>query len=607
MRMSPVREAVPAVVGAALGATGKQPIRPKDAFDKCSALIAQMPTLDTPLKHKLSWSIQEALDQHASLTKHKQVLAEIGQNRIQVRQTQLSFAELEVDEALAMAKSHNKKSPHGEDDDLASTASLAAHIREVTNDLKLASRLLKLEESVVQNRLALAEVEVEKSRQEMKRLKDAIDDPALSTDPTRPVCAASRRVFYCCNCKVGGHGQRFSEYLLERPDWEVFPEQKWFTDEKSGQFYCPLGKKVVDFTDETQFSRYSMYIKGRIWLEEKTRMWDLVPELMPPTYVIRDQKWDGRMPPECESGAPAVLESDVMPWFVKEADRNWGTSVRCCQYAHECMSLAEPGATYVVQKHIPNPLCMDDGRKAHIKFYVLLIGEPMGISWSVYSFSEGYLSISPNAWSPKDCSKETQVTIIRTQRIGSWRHWKPVYPVCQKAVGTVIQKAVEQNKLEGRVQKQFEILSADFILDNDMNAYMLEFNMSPVLKDPKDSPDVHDADMIRGGLSIVFPWEGGDPDKWDLICEIPGKGLPDDKAPAPAPAAPAAAPAGAAEPSESQAIQQSPVRGREPANPASDAEVQPSIDADTGTDRAKAQAKAAGSEAEEAVAAPHGP
>ena len=71
---------------------------------------------------------------------------------------------------------------------------------------------------------------------------------------------------------------RFCEYLLERPDWRVYPNQKWFEegpfgafwifllesrvvvmqDEKGNEYHCPLGKKLVDFADESHFSRIAM-------------------------------------------------------------------------------------------------------------------------------------------------------------------------------------------------------------------------------------------------------------------------------------------------------------------------------------------------------------
>merc|ERR550532_108100 len=136
-------------------------------------------------------------------------------------------------------------------------------------------------------------------------MKQAIDDKSLvvATDdvmPSLPAMAASEAVyFYCTNCKVGGHGQRFCEYLLQRPGWRVFPSQVWFRDEKGTREYlCPLGRHVVDFSDETKFSRVSMHIRGHMWMEDKTKLFEVVPQHMPDTYVIEDRKWrHGRAPP----------------------------------------------------------------------------------------------------------------------------------------------------------------------------------------------------------------------------------------------------------------------------------------------------------------------
>jgi len=208
---------------------------------------------------------------------------------------------------------------------------------------------------------------------------------------------------------------------------------------------------------------------------------------------------------------------------VKEADRNWGTSIHVVATPSQCMGVAQPDAVYVVQQHIAKPLLEDNGCKSHIKFYVFLMCLPDGKTWRLYTFKDGYLCISTKPWSKHDCSKEGQVTIIRTQRIGDWRHWNMVYEKCKARVGTVIERAVQQNKLEGRLGKtQFEIMSSDFCVDTDYDVWLLEFNMSPVLKDPQDSPKVHDADMINGALSIVAPWEKGDPGQWDFVGEYIG-------------------------------------------------------------------------------------
>lgn len=41
----------------------------------------------------------------------------------------------------------------------------------------------------------------------------------------------------------------------------------------------------------------------------------------------------------------------------------------------QVMALTSREGVYVVQQHVPDPLLTDDGRKAHIKFYLLLLCE----------------------------------------------------------------------------------------------------------------------------------------------------------------------------------------------------------------------------------------
>ena len=106
----------------------------------------------------------------------------------------------------------------------------------------------------------------------------------------------------------------------------------------------------MDFADESHFSRIAMppaefsyclrhgrYLKGRAWLEEKTKVLELAPGKMPDTYIIENGQWRGSPPPPDE-------EVSDLPWFVKEADRNWGTSVHVCGKPSACLSLAKsPG------------------------------------------------------------------------------------------------------------------------------------------------------------------------------------------------------------------------------------------------------------------------
>lgn len=494
--------------------------------------------MEGSVKYQRAWSIEDALDQHKSLMRQHELQSSIGHHHMAVRRMQVDFGRHAAEEAVRQVQELTALSS------TAGASSAVDRARAAAQRLRYALKAAKCEEAKAAAKETIMEAEIDKSNKEMTQLRAAIDDVvagngshvvglqlpdgAKSPDPTR---AGERKIFYCADCQVGGHGRRFCSYLLKRPNWRIYPSEKWFEDGHGQVSHCPIGRRGVDFTDESYFSRIVMHIKGRIWLEDKRKLYEFVPDLMPPTYCIVDQEWVDPTRLEVRVDPPVEAEGvEPMPWFVKETDRNWGTSVQCCQRPEECMSLTEPKKTYVVQRHIPNPLLYHNGEKCHIKFYNLLVGHADGQTWDIYSYKDGYLSISPRPWSNTDMSKEGQVTIIRTKRINDWEHWAEVYPKCQYGVGEVMRRAVAQGKLEGRPKIQFEIISADFIVTATKDVYLLEFNTGPVLKDPEDSPDVHDAGMINGALHIVEPWEGGDPDKWDLICTMKGKPIgPEDR------------------------------------------------------------------------------
>lgn len=461
-----------------------------------------------------SWNIQSSLDQHAALCRQRDTLAETTSEIVKVRKAQVQFAKLELEPLLQRARQQPSQT---EQYTPAQLQELARQIRKRTQELAVATEICKHVEPIAKSLLNSCDKEIEKSRLEMKELKQAIDDKAVVpvAEGPPPPTDPNRQYFYCTDCKVGGHGQRFCEYLLRRPSWRIYPNHKWFMDEKNNVYHCPLGKRLVDFADETHFSRLAMYLKGRGWLEDKTKIFELAPDLMPETFIIKNKEWVGTEPND--ENRPRL------PWFLKEADRNWGTSIHICAKASELMSLAEPQATYVVQQHIKDPLLMDDGRKSHIKFYVLAMCKEDGQTWQIYTYRDGYLSISPKSWSPDDLTKDTQVTIIRSQRIGEWKHWQSVYPKCKEGVAEVMRRAVGKGKIEGRLQKrQFEIFSADYIVDTHGEVWLFEFNMSPVLKDPRTDPNCNDGAMILSALDIVVPHEGSDPGFWDLAAEIVG-------------------------------------------------------------------------------------
>ena len=340
-------------------------------------------------------------------------------------------------------------------------------------------------------------------------------------------------------CGRGGHASLYLGHLTE--NWQPFPTQPWYDEPLTGKRYsCPLGKRIVDLSDEPQFSRISMFLKGREWLDEKEKVVQLSNEFMPRTYRLERGKWVDDEP-----------NADAAPclWFLKETDKNGGRAVQAFLSAAECLEAALPDGRYVVQPHVSTPLLTVDGHKCHLKQYAYLqcSAEGESATWELFTHRHPFLSIAPHPWSPTDTRSSTQVTILRDLQLkhgehcNIWSGWPAAYDSCQQIMATVVGRAVEQRKLLPRPnQKQFELFSADFMIDESGRAWLLEFNFTPVLFDPLHNQDlttkglveyhrryrefdkndariINDHDMIRGALSLAINQKHSKDDGWDAL------------------------------------------------------------------------------------------
>lgn len=349
-----------------------------------------------------------------------------------------------------------------------------------------------------------------------RRQNSAAAQSEVTEVAVQPALAPGQKMKTLSICRRVGHGSRYSGVLLLRPDWKLVVCEKWFMDDKQNQYYRPQHSILVDFSDEMHFSRMAMYIKGRQHLENKSHLAMLVPNLMPETFHIRDMQW-------LDNCSPKVQDGDTLPWFIKEAEGNEGTFVDCCPKADDCMKSARPGINYVVQEHV-NDALMYEGRKFHLRLHMLITCKDDGMTWRAYTYKDGYLNISPNPWAPGDISRDTQVVIFRSQRIAAWEPWHDIYPRCRASMAEVLEKAVVQGKLEGRLGKeQFEICSSDYMVDTHGKVWLLEVNMGPVLRDSELDPECHDDQMIHDAFEIIYPREDlPNMGQWDFIGEFIG-------------------------------------------------------------------------------------
>ena len=239
---------------------------------------------------------------------------------------------------------------------------------------------------------------------------------------------------------------------------------------------------------------------------------------------------------------------------MKEADKNGGRSISVCSGPSEVLGLVSGRGTYVVQHHVPNPLLTSDGRKCHVKLYMMLQCAEDGLSWRLHAHRDAFLCVAEKRWSPDDLSRDAQVTIKRNLRLrpdeadGIWTGWPDCYDGCKSAASGIVSDAIGQNKLLGRPgQSPFEIFSSDFIVDADGEVWLIEFNFTPVLFDPLagqelttpglreymrlykeegERAQVNDRDMIRDAVSMAFypdKRSQGGVTKWDPAGTFKGR------------------------------------------------------------------------------------
>ena len=308
---------------------------------------------------------------------------------------------------------------------------------------------------------------------------------ALASEGRKPA-----NVKFLVDCERGGHFALYVHHLLQEngSQWLKYPAQKWYEDIfRSKQYLCPLGKRVVEFCGEPQFSEVAMFIKGREFLDDKVKLLQNAEEFMPQTCVV-----DG----DCVRNP--CRDEPSGPWFVKASDKNGGKAVMIAADIDESPRLAasQSGGVFAIQRHIPNPHLID-GRKWHLKMYLLLtsndaVGEEEGHEWCLYAHEDAFLCRSSKPWSAESTDYEVQVTTRRTDRISSKRSgvlcsssvYDKIMAECHNTVNIVVQRAIDGGNLQGRGnQKQFEIFSCDFIFSNNDDgnigkAYLIEVRYS---------------------------------------------------------------------------------------------------------------------------------
>ena len=364
----------------------------------------------------------------------------------------------------------------------------------------------------------------------------------------------------------------FMFYLLRDHGYVKWPRQPWFQDiSKNGrQYWCPLGKRVIDLCDEPQFgSSTRFFLSGREWLDEKDLLHKLVPELMPPTFHSLE---------EAQKYSSSVLESSGCGphiWFLKKVNQNGGRAV----IVRHDLPTRPLESDEQLQAHVPRPLLFQkclriDGKaaprshKCHVKTYQW-IGctrdhATNAISWQLYMHDLYYLATADKPFDPNDLTDQVQITTMRTHRLYGDHPWRIQWGLtekCRERMETVLRRAIEQGRLQynlpisqddpqtisngntnSKYALQFEVNSADWMLDEDGNMYLIECNGIPVLYVPeinqplitrglnlydglyKQNPKeavVNDTDLVRDAIGLALTGKLPKKTLWKHITTIP--------------------------------------------------------------------------------------
>ena len=208
-----------------------------------------------------------------------------------------------------------------------------------------------------------------------------------------------------------------------------------------------------------------------------------------------------------------TVDVDTGCWFLKENLQNFGLGTHCIPRPDPSLilSLLRPNNKgYVLQPHIARPaLYLDErladnraevraGRKFHLRLYLLMAQhaawarEPICSSAGArfYVHHEATkIVVSPMIWDRAKTDKATQITTARGDiSFMDWREHRSATAAMLESVPQLVGALQTKLATPTNDKMSFELVGADYMLDEDGHAWLLEVNTGPVLRenDPLD-------------------------------------------------------------------------------------------------------------------------
>jgi hypothetical protein len=286
-----------------------------------------------------------------------------------------------------------------------------------------------------------------------------------------------------------------------------------------------------------------MTIKETDWLFDRLKLAELTgsmncteSKICPPTYVLPPKATETAIKGLCAS-ASDVVDTDATCWFLKENLQNFGLGTHCIPSPDPSLilPLLRPDKGYVLQPHITRPALYLDvgladnqaedriGRKYHLRLYLLIaqhgawarapICSTAGARFYVHHGATKIV-VSPNSWDRAKTDPATQITTSRGAiRFLGWSEHRPATAAMLESVPHLV--GALQTKLVTPTNDKisFELVGADYMLDEDGHAWLLEVNTGPVLHET----DPLDVVLVRDIVETVVLGDGSPKGGWAEI------------------------------------------------------------------------------------------
>jgi Tubulin-tyrosine ligase family len=164
-------------------------------------------------------------------------------------------------------------------------------------------------------------------------------------------------------------------------------------------------------------------------------------------------------------------------WFLKHSTRTFGGGMQCFRDVDALARFTEDVDMryHLVQQGVASP-CLLEGHKFNLRVYVVIVEGP-----DAFLFDDGVLSKRALPYEPLASDRNVHICASRRYcdkvRFSEWHGYATVRPRIARSLTRVLACFSDAFKASGR----FQILGADFVVDESLWPWLLEVNTYPNL------------------------------------------------------------------------------------------------------------------------------